>query len=557
MNNYHIQLEIISPTHIGSGGENDWAQGTDFVCKNGNCYVLDLHKAQQAGVEIPRLTACFLNNDEKAILQILGKKLEQASRYIFPTPTSSTNPTKAALRNQMTDLPIIAGSSLKGAICSALHSQYTREDQPQQLLKHGTILGRFIKVSDFEMEQTQLVNTKIFNLRKEQGEWEGGWKHSGHETSNQFRKQGFNTLYECLVPGTQGVGHITIEPELFRQATKASAYLTPKVSEKDILLASGVTTLFAEVNRKTRAYLQKEHAFFSAFGQAERTEEITNHILSLMNQIPANNKGCLIKMSAGSGFHSITGDYLYENYIDAPGFHTQGRHAGKKKYKSRKIADTSKGLCLMGFVKLTLISPEEYKQAMAELDQKHHDIFAPCLEAIHKKELKKKIQAETQKKEEEEKQKQIAEKQRLEAEYQNLLQQAKLAADAEDYVTAMNYVQQAQSLHPNGTMHNELITEYLPKKRAQEETRQKAAQEDRYTKPLAEVLNYSDYTSQELKKWLKVPSNHFEEKDFNALLAHLQHMDAVQLKKAIKKKQELVQLIGNSFAQKIISELNL
>lgn len=42
-------------------------------------------------------------------------------------------------------------------------------------------------------------------------------------------------------------------------------------------------------------------------------------------------------MSAGSGFHSITGDWQFSDYTNTE-IWKDGRNAGKMKYKSRKIA---------------------------------------------------------------------------------------------------------------------------------------------------------------------------------------------------------------------------
>ena len=66
---------------------------------------------------------------------------------------------------------------------------------------------------------------------------------------------------------------------------------------------------------------------------------------------------CIIKLAAGSGFHSITGDWQYTDYTG--GLLDQKNNRDKlAKPKSRKIAVTDDGdglfLDLMGFLKLTL-----------------------------------------------------------------------------------------------------------------------------------------------------------------------------------------------------------
>ena len=63
-------------------------------------------------------------------------------------------------------------------------------------------------------------------------------------------------------------------------------------------------------------------------------------------------------MSAGVGFHSITGDWQFDDY-DKTKMWADGRNAGKKKYKSRKIAEYNNRLQLMGFVRLRSLSEQE------------------------------------------------------------------------------------------------------------------------------------------------------------------------------------------------------
>ncbi len=71
-------------------------------------------------------------------------------------------------------------------------------------------------------------------------------------------------------------------------------------------------------------------------------------------------------MSAGSGFHSITGDWQYTDYASQPGIWQDNRNAGKKKYKSRKIAIGSSvdkfKFTPMGFIKIGRKSEEELEK---------------------------------------------------------------------------------------------------------------------------------------------------------------------------------------------------
>ena len=143
---YPIELEVITPLSVGAGNDNEWMRGIDYVQKNGKVYVLDIQKAAKKGVDLDRLTSLFLKYNEQGICDLLGNQLDSVSRFVFKAPAFTTNSIKTFLRTQLYGKPLVAGSSLKGSVRSTL-----------------------------------LMNTKLFNLRKDDSDWAGGWKHSSSE----------------------------------------------------------------------------------------------------------------------------------------------------------------------------------------------------------------------------------------------------------------------------------------------------------------------------------------------------------------------------------------
>jgi hypothetical protein len=112
--------------------------------------------------------------------------------------------------------------------------------------------------------------------------------------------------------------------------------------------------LFNIINGHTYDYISKEIDFFNKYNQAEYTQKIINNLTAISNQIPDDDENCnfcILKMSAGSGFHSITGDWQYEDYAK-----TGVWNNGKQRYKSRKVAIHKDNFSLMGFVKLRVIN---------------------------------------------------------------------------------------------------------------------------------------------------------------------------------------------------------
>ena len=196
---YPIELEVITPLSVGAGNDNEWVKGLDFVQKDGKVYVIDMQKVAAVDVDTNALTALFLKSDDLGISQLLGNKIDSLSRYVFDLPVKTDNNIKTFLRTQFFDKPVVAGSSIKGSVRSALfHYLRTNEEKNEDVfgtMKDGTDFMRFIRVGDVEMPATVLVNTKLFNLRKEGTEWLGGWKHLMNKTTGNYNPVGFNTLY--------------------------------------------------------------------------------------------------------------------------------------------------------------------------------------------------------------------------------------------------------------------------------------------------------------------------------------------------------------------------
>lgn len=264
---YPIEMEVITPLSVGAGNDNEWTRGIDYVQKDQKVYILDIQKAIENGIDVERLTNLFLKYDEKGISQLLGNKLEMVSRYIFDSPVSTINSIKTFLRTQLFDKPVVAGSSLKGSIRSALFNYLRNNEQTNEEvfgdMNKGTDFMRFVRIADVEMPATKLVNTKIFNLRKEGNFWYGGWKHGGtrdgnSHTDGKYQPTGFNTLYECVTPGTKGIGSITLGGGAFDLMVHHTNASISHIEKKGELMSSDISLLFSVINDVTKSYLQKE-----------------------------------------------------------------------------------------------------------------------------------------------------------------------------------------------------------------------------------------------------------------------------------------------------------
>ena len=554
---YPIELEVITPLSVGAGNDNEWTRGIDYVQNEGKVYVIDIAKAVAAGVDVDRLTQLFLKSDEYGICKLLGSRLEDVSMYIFQSPVGTTNSIKAFLRTQLYDKPIVAGSSLKGSVRSALFNYLrTNEEKNEEVfgnMKDGTDLMRFIQIADMEMPSTILVNTKIFNLRKEGTEWYGGWKHGGtnregdSHTSQHYDPVGFNTLYECVAPRKKGLGSITLAGNAFAlMAKRTSTGSITYREKKEELLEKDIFHLFQVINRVTKRYLQKEKAFFEKY-TAERSEEFIDNIDYLLRLIPDDGSCCLLKMSAGVGFHSITGDWQYADYSDT-GYWDDGRNAGKKKYKSRKIAEYQGRLQLMGFVRLRRLSQQESGQMADDLAQEHQRMAEEILAPIRQRE------AERQKAAQEEllRKKEMERENQRRNEYMALVGQARQLYNNEAWDEAISLLDKAALLASDEREHS-LLLEQCTKAKEIASFRQgeQAAAEERFSQPLSEVIKGKTSAGNLVGttvKWLK--SNAFGEDEFQTLVREAKQLPPKEQVKLKSKKPDLIKAVGEEWTER-------
>lgn len=431
---YDLNIEVLTPLSIGAGAEKDWVRGVDFVVNKGKIYKLNLKKIVKEGVNIDQLTSLFASKNEKGIISLITEpKLAKVSDFVMPLHADSPNDIKAFVKNQLTGKPILAGSSLKGAIRSILFYYLRDKERDEKQVFGSSVNGdefmRFIKISDAEFDATTLVNTKIFNLQKKT-DWVGGWKHGKKETGDTFKTIGFNTVYETLMPSDVGCASFMVSNQFlevdwrsfydqWQRETRKDAeketikHLIAKEESKKTLLRNenSLNTFFEVINNHTIEYLEKEKAFFEKYS-ADKTDLIIDSIDKLLNLIPSDNSYCILKMSAGSGFHSITGDWQFDDY-SRTGVWNFGSNKGKQKYKSRKIAVCGEHFYLMGFVKLTAISEEgKEKERLAR-------------EAIAREQAKK------------------------EEEYTRFYKLAEEACSAEQWSEVLQHIERAVCIFPN------------------------------------------------------------------------------------------------------------
>lgn len=364
-----IEIEVASPLHIGAAAEQHWQEGIDFFVHDGNTYVVSLDNLSEE-IEAQELSSLLLNRSTNAILNRIKSKLGSLAYKVFKTKASSE--IKRLTFSAMEGKPYLPGSSLKGAIRSILLTHFFKEanlsknEYNEQKLIGGfeNSVMRFLQFADVPFQESLVVNSKIFNLQRSK---EGGWKN-GNNTDQNLIENAFNTFYECFNVGSIGFTTISYRSEQAGNLINASKnhgskVIPPPRATLPFLTNFSFDNFFKIINDHTIRYLEKEIAFFDEYKFDEASNAMLESLVDLKQQAGRldDTQACMLRMSAGSGFHSITGDWQYDDFIKT-GTHTGGKDQGKQKYKSRKVSlynrNGLKRVEPLGFIILRKTDPE-------------------------------------------------------------------------------------------------------------------------------------------------------------------------------------------------------
>lgn len=369
---YTCEMEIISPLHIGCGNENNWIKGIDFVKEGKKIRKLKLKQlASIVGSE--KLSSIFINRNEnklKSALVGLGNRIDEVTENLFYFDYEPSDEIKSHIKDGLSNKPYVPGSSIKGALRSILFSHLkavttVKEQDVFGNTKDGDEFMRFIKISDAGFEKTSLMQAKIFNLRNENNNWLGSWKHERQGGNNSsFKPSGFHTTFEVIPPQEKAKVQFMIADQTFKLFPFNVYYIdNPKLqknlNEKDKIVGSNISYLFEIINQHTRSYIEKEIEFFEKFDQADYCSEILDYLRYLIDLTKDGPTTCLMRMASGSGFHSMTGDWRFKDHLNSL-YKPDVNHKGRQTfYKSRRIAfmEYADGWDFnpMGFVLFTLV----------------------------------------------------------------------------------------------------------------------------------------------------------------------------------------------------------
>lgn len=358
--NYSLKITTLSPVHIGAGTDKSWQRAADFVHTNGHIYILDPRKVwfslddRQQRQYLDWLGTGKFAEVERLIVDSLDLKVVSTKKFPY-LGKLETREIKTLMRDGINEA-YIPGSSVKGAMINALFNfiyngvkpQYFNDQTANELL--GTFdraLGRYLRPYDSSEMATEIVDIDLYNLYQRAMHWEGKFK------------EGFRIVLESFKENTEGSMHLSLATGLADFVKKQRGDTALPTYYKNTFGEKPLENIFKIINNYTRTHAQRELDYFNNYNDHEDIDGVVEQLETIIKSIDTlNEQTCILRLSFGSGFHGITGDWRFKDHtstITQPDnknlvYNQKTRQKEPARYKSRRLTNHSNGL--MGFIQL-------------------------------------------------------------------------------------------------------------------------------------------------------------------------------------------------------------
>jgi CRISPR/Cas system CSM-associated protein Csm5 (group 7 of RAMP superfamily) len=369
----NIILDVITPVHVGMGQEKRMMAGLDFAFdqRNGAYYVYKqqdwfkrLHEKERNAV-----TGFMVRGEFSALANFIRHNnliSEEQMSYKWDSILGPAEEVRRTFQDGMGRY-YIPGSAIKGSIRSVLGTSLKKQGEPFYGSIFGSIdnnLMRFLQVTDCYLEQSPgIYPVKVYSADNIDGRREGMWKNKsngGH--TRGLDTSAFVTFFEMF---TDGVNTVQANGR-FRVNWGGSDFVRSRVQAvPNIELFNrdeGVNILWRLIRESTKRHIEKEILFFETYQNDSLKESFFDELKWLSDVNLESENSCLLRIGGNVGWHSITGDWKYNDYIDAVERNRSNIVKGRQlAYKTRKLGfdyDEHGNLrfFLPGFVKLTKVS---------------------------------------------------------------------------------------------------------------------------------------------------------------------------------------------------------
>lgn len=366
-----IKIKTITEVHIGSGEllyeNNDFCVGRDSE-KFNVIGIIDPRKVMNL-IGVEHIVSWVQGIESKRKLgdivhQYAPKAtIEDYSSRIIDLFTSNATETLKEYIHDGLGRPYIPGSSIKGAIRTAVLASLTADIQPERWeilndkgqadasVMEKNLFGdcpnldvfRFLHVGDAIFGDLQTGAIDMVNINEREA-------HSFWDTSKR-------QTIEVLGAEDETTFEIRMKLDNYRNSKGT-------VGELPLCMTS-LPLLFDAINTHTQSLMESEIEYWAERIDRDESDKVSDYIRecrSILSQTRqcVHGKSCILRIGHGSGWRFITGAWSERS----PLFDSKVIPAARPHYekymdydfpKSRRVSFDGKRLGLLGFVKLTIV----------------------------------------------------------------------------------------------------------------------------------------------------------------------------------------------------------
>jgi len=388
------EITLLTPLHIGDGEEMH--QNVDFVAGKGGLDVMDMEAVFAALGDNPRALGEIGRADFD--LQRFARDYDLTLPSLYSLPIVG-KPAVSNVKRFIKDAygrPYLPGSTLKGAIRTALQAQFDHSHLPEPMPNRYKEYSRAVNNLDgkdphhdfirpLTLSDSESVSPggamsareiKFFNLVN--GE-KASWKDFSSKKNLPKSEETVGVYVECLNPGT--VLHVRVELDQF--LSRASVHRLAELPASQGV--SGFKDLAAAINGHSLEIARAERDFFAKYKPAtahaaSAYESIVGGIQDILKQ---NAPTMILRLAWGSGWRGMTGNWLRGGDLTEV---REIKKLGKKGVaifpKTRRLAMKDGVPCIpLGWVTFTPLEKDRFSRHVSFGVEPALDFSAPKHEA--------------------------------------------------------------------------------------------------------------------------------------------------------------------------------
>lgn len=376
LNSHYFKVKTLAPVHVGSGRK--YMQGLDFIYRDNTLYFLNNDAIWKAFPEkLPLISRHLVDGNIREVENLYNTlRVLQNNKFILFT---ADFPFKINEIFQMIhdgfNRPIIPGSSIKGSLRSVILNKLNNENGGHTLNEIALVgkiedsLFKYLQVTDTRWKSKTVLPVKVFsgdlgyNGKSDSGQWKDK-RDRGH--TGEFHMDMFSTGYELVPEEEASFCRLN-----FPSSEKALNIKQNCPFVKGIRFFQNFD-LFQSIKEYTENYLNKEIAFFTKFENkhflgGDHKHDVIEFYKYLKNKNSLRHS-FVLRLGAGSGYYSITGDWKYDNHLVTIFDHFENRKklpAKTRKLTFQQLEEDQYQFTPLGFMLFQEINREEYEVNIA------------------------------------------------------------------------------------------------------------------------------------------------------------------------------------------------